>query len=306
MLAAAPDSAPAAAIVPDRRRLPARSAPARFSSLGDDEWTPADEWRADVVSSDAGRDGLRPRRTHRIARLAPRCSRRPWRRRGPAAGGSPCWRRGRHGGRRGRAYGFARPSGSSVARVRAAASGTAQRRGAARAAVAAPQLRPRRHVHRHGLVQNPAGGGPSASVIAVVYLFDQDGRYFAGGNAPLDVTALSAGRRVAVRRPGAGGRPRQPISRRFPQPRRPRRRPRGPPRADARRHDRRHAVRQQPGADDPSDRGRRACRDRPAPRPPRRRRPRAVGLASRPVVRGRSRRSVPSARASRSRPASSS
>ena len=44
-----------------------------------------------------------------------------------------------------------------------------------------------------GLVQNPYGGHAVHKVVAVVYLFDRDGNYFAGGKAALDFTALQPG-----------------------------------------------------------------------------------------------------------------
>jgi hypothetical protein len=44
-----------------------------------------------------------------------------------------------------------------------------------------------------GLVQNPYGGRVARHVIAVVYLFDRDGNYFASGKAALDFTALEPG-----------------------------------------------------------------------------------------------------------------
>jgi hypothetical protein len=58
-----------------------------------------------------------------------------------------------------------------------------------------------------GLVQNPENGNPVNAVEAVVYLFDEAGRYFATGRAPLDTARLSPGEGspfvVAV--PGAAG-----------------------------------------------------------------------------------------------------
>ena len=44
-----------------------------------------------------------------------------------------------------------------------------------------------------GLVQNPAGGRAAHHVIAVIYLFDRNGNYFATGRAPLDFIALQPG-----------------------------------------------------------------------------------------------------------------
>jgi hypothetical protein len=44
-----------------------------------------------------------------------------------------------------------------------------------------------------GLVQNPATGGLIRGALAVVYLFDRDGNYFATGRAALDAAALQPG-----------------------------------------------------------------------------------------------------------------
>lgn len=44
-----------------------------------------------------------------------------------------------------------------------------------------------------GLVQNPAEGATMKGVVATVYLFDLQGRYFANGRARLDVPALGPG-----------------------------------------------------------------------------------------------------------------
>jgi hypothetical protein len=44
-----------------------------------------------------------------------------------------------------------------------------------------------------GLVQNPYEGQTARKVVAVVYLFDRDGNYFAGSKAALDFTALQPG-----------------------------------------------------------------------------------------------------------------
>jgi hypothetical protein len=44
-----------------------------------------------------------------------------------------------------------------------------------------------------GLVQNPGDGLATRQIVAVVYLFDRDGNYFAGGKAALDVAALRPG-----------------------------------------------------------------------------------------------------------------
>jgi hypothetical protein len=57
-----------------------------------------------------------------------------------------------------------------------------------------------------GLVQNPYEGQPARRVVAVVYLFDRDGNYFAGSKAALDFTALQPGDESAfvVRVPTVG------------------------------------------------------------------------------------------------------
>jgi hypothetical protein len=44
-----------------------------------------------------------------------------------------------------------------------------------------------------GLVQNPIDGAPLTHVIAVVYLFDNDGAYFATGRADLEFRGLRPG-----------------------------------------------------------------------------------------------------------------
>ena len=44
-----------------------------------------------------------------------------------------------------------------------------------------------------GLVQNPAGGRQTTGLVAVVYLFDDAGRFMATGRAAVDVPALQAG-----------------------------------------------------------------------------------------------------------------
>jgi len=44
-----------------------------------------------------------------------------------------------------------------------------------------------------GLVQNPVAGASLANVVAVVYLFDDQGRYFASGRASLDLRAFRPG-----------------------------------------------------------------------------------------------------------------
>jgi len=44
-----------------------------------------------------------------------------------------------------------------------------------------------------GLVQNPAAGRKTSGLVAVVYLFDDAGRFMATGRAAVDVPALQAG-----------------------------------------------------------------------------------------------------------------
>lgn len=44
-----------------------------------------------------------------------------------------------------------------------------------------------------GLVEAPAGAPPAPNVVAVVYLFDREGKYFASGTASLDVSTLQPG-----------------------------------------------------------------------------------------------------------------
>jgi hypothetical protein len=44
-----------------------------------------------------------------------------------------------------------------------------------------------------GLVDNPLDGRPLHGIVAVVYLFDAQGHYFASGRAPLDLPALPPG-----------------------------------------------------------------------------------------------------------------
>ena len=44
-----------------------------------------------------------------------------------------------------------------------------------------------------GLVQNPAGAPVLKNVVAVVYLFDREGRYFASGKAPIESGSLQPG-----------------------------------------------------------------------------------------------------------------
>ena len=44
-----------------------------------------------------------------------------------------------------------------------------------------------------GLVQNPIDGRPAASVMAVVYVFNAQGEYFASGKASLEFASLAAG-----------------------------------------------------------------------------------------------------------------
>ena len=58
-----------------------------------------------------------------------------------------------------------------------------------------------------GLVQNPTSGRPLRGVVAVVYLFDQDGRYFAGGKTPIELTSFHPGEEspFVVKVPDAAG-----------------------------------------------------------------------------------------------------
>jgi hypothetical protein len=44
-----------------------------------------------------------------------------------------------------------------------------------------------------GLVQNPADGRLVSGVVAVIYLFDRDGNYFASGRSSLDYSSLQPG-----------------------------------------------------------------------------------------------------------------
>jgi hypothetical protein len=44
-----------------------------------------------------------------------------------------------------------------------------------------------------GLVQNPSGGRKTTGLVAVVYLFDDAGRFMATGRAAVDVPSLQAG-----------------------------------------------------------------------------------------------------------------
>jgi hypothetical protein len=44
-----------------------------------------------------------------------------------------------------------------------------------------------------GLVQNPLNGRPTAGLMAVVYLFDAEGEYFASGKAAIDLPSLAPG-----------------------------------------------------------------------------------------------------------------
>jgi hypothetical protein len=68
-----------------------------------------------------------------------------------------------------------------------------------------------------GLVQNPPSGRPLRGVVAVVYLFDQDGRYFAGGKTALELSAFHPGEEspFVVTVPGAAGVARYRIGFRF-------------------------------------------------------------------------------------------
>jgi hypothetical protein len=44
-----------------------------------------------------------------------------------------------------------------------------------------------------GLVQNPVQGRSTAGLVAVVYLFDGDGQYFASGKSAIEVSSLAPG-----------------------------------------------------------------------------------------------------------------
>jgi hypothetical protein len=44
-----------------------------------------------------------------------------------------------------------------------------------------------------GLVQNPSDGQTARRIVAVVYLFDREGNYFAGGKTALDFALLQPG-----------------------------------------------------------------------------------------------------------------
>lgn len=44
-----------------------------------------------------------------------------------------------------------------------------------------------------GFVQNPADGRPLTGVVAVIYLFDREGNYFASGRSTLDLSSLQPG-----------------------------------------------------------------------------------------------------------------
>jgi hypothetical protein len=48
-----------------------------------------------------------------------------------------------------------------------------------------------------GLVEAPAGVPPTPNVVAVVYLFDREGKYFASGTASLDISTLQPGEQSA-------------------------------------------------------------------------------------------------------------
>jgi len=48
-----------------------------------------------------------------------------------------------------------------------------------------------------GLVEAPAGAPPATNVVAVVYLFDREGKYFASGTASLDISTLQPGEQSA-------------------------------------------------------------------------------------------------------------
>ena len=57
-----------------------------------------------------------------------------------------------------------------------------------------------------GLVENPVKGSSFTNVVAVVYLFDEDGQYFAGGRARIDASVFRPGDQsgFVVTIPGAG------------------------------------------------------------------------------------------------------
>ncbi len=44
-----------------------------------------------------------------------------------------------------------------------------------------------------GLIGNPATGHPARGIVAVVYLFDREGHYFATARSPIDLSSLAAG-----------------------------------------------------------------------------------------------------------------
>ena len=89
-----------------------------------------------------------------------------------------------------------------------------------------------------GLVGNPSGGHPAERVMAVVYLFDREGHYFATGRAELDQTSLAPGDESPFVVKIAHGSRRGQVSCRLPPARRRRRRSRRQARPGARRHDR--------------------------------------------------------------------
>lgn len=57
-----------------------------------------------------------------------------------------------------------------------------------------------------GFVQNPVDGAPLADIVAVIYLFDDEGRYYAGGKAGIELSSLQPGNQspFVVTVPNAG------------------------------------------------------------------------------------------------------
>lgn len=70
-----------------------------------------------------------------------------------------------------------------------------------------------------GFVRNPADAQTLGSIVVVVYLFDQQGRYFASGRANLDAARLTPGEQAAftVRIPNVAGVTRYRVGFRSPQ-----------------------------------------------------------------------------------------
>ena len=63
-----------------------------------------------------------------------------------------------------------------------------------------------------GVVRNPHEGANVDRLAAVVYVFDREGEFLGNGRAAVDVPALAAGCRIAVRRHGGSGGERRPVS----------------------------------------------------------------------------------------------